>query len=81
MCSLPVLQQGQGVCSSRNLKKKKKKNLNVFKEDSIAALAAGAFECLSQWFSKLRFVCVCIQGVGSLDWPSLSEQRLGCLWG
>lgn len=52
----------------------------MFKEDSIATFAAGAFECLSQWFSKLR-VCVCIQGVGSLDWPSLSEQRLGCLWG
>ena len=32
----------------------------MFKEDSIAAFAAGAFECLSQWFSKLRFVCVCV---------------------
>ena len=37
--------------------KKKKKKLNVFKEDSIATFAAVAFECLSQWFSKLR-VCV-----------------------
>lgn len=30
----------------------------MFKEGGIAALAAGAFKCLSQWFSKLQFFCV-----------------------
>lgn len=50
----------------------------MFKEDSVAALAAGALKHLSQWVSELHCLCVCecvcVLGVGSCSLTGLLSQ-------